>query len=414
MATINDTHFCALEGLRVLEIASPLTSYCGKMFADMGADLVLIEPPGGCHMRREGPFVGSEPGLENSLTFAYHNTSKRGITLDLNREEGRTIFRRLAETADLILEGERPSIMDAHGLGWSDLCSRNRKLVITSITPFGQTGPYSQYTSEDIVALAMGGLLYLGGYPDTAPNRVFGNQAFLCAAMYGAVAAMLGLTHAELTGKGQHIDVSMQECVVMAMETAVQSFDLEGEIRKRDAGKQRFAGTGVFQCKDGYIYMMAGGIGANKFWPNSLQWLIDEGVPGVERLAGAEWNDIEYLRSEKAKRIFSEVFAPWARQHNKSTLYHEGQRRHIPLAPINSVSDIVSSKQLEHRKYFVKVSHPGSTSPLVMPGAPYQFSVTPWRIGNRAPTLGEHTAEVLGSLGITNDELAQLAGAGVL
>jgi len=404
----------ALAGLRVLEIASPVTSYCGKMFADLGADVILIEPPGGSRLRREPPFIADRPGIERSLAFAYCSTSKRGLTLDLDPEAGRALFRKLAADADLILEGEKPGTMAQRGLGYGDLEPLNRRLVMASISPFGQTGPYSHYEGEDLIGLAMGGLLYLGGYPDAAPTRVYGEQAFLAAAMYGAVAAMLALTDAEFTGEGQHVDVSMQECMVMSMETAVQYYDLEGAIRTRYAGEQRFAGTGVFECKDGYIYMMAAGIGANKFWGLSLQWLVDERVAGVERLQGEQWGEIEYVRSDEAKRIFAEVFGPWAKTRTKAELYHEGQRRHIPLAPVNTPADILDSPQLKHRQYFVRVPHPLREEPLAMPGAPYRLSRTPWRIQRPAPRLGEHNAEVYGAAGIAGPDLKRLAAAGVI
>ena len=405
---------CALQGLRVLEIASPLTAYCGKMFADTGADVVLVEPPGGSRLRREPPFVAGVPGNEASLAFAYYNTSKRGVTLDLDQEDGRALFRKLAAEVDLLLEAEKPGVMSRRGLGYDDLAELNPRLVMTSITPFGQTGTYSQYEGEDLIGLAMGGLLYLGGYPDAAPTRVYGEQAFSGAAMYGAVAAMLALTDAELTGEGQHVDVSMQECMVMAMETAVQFYDLEGTVRKRYAGEQRFAGTGVFECRDGYVYMMAGGIGANKFWSYSVRWLLDEKVPGVERLLGEQWNEIDYLLTDEAKRIFAEVFGPWAKSKSKAELYHEGQRRHIPLAPINTPADILQSGQLAHREFFVGVAHPLLGEPMLMPGAPYKLSRTPWRIGRAAPRLGQHNDEVYRGVGLTPGELERLAAAGVI
>jgi benzylsuccinate CoA-transferase BbsE subunit len=404
----------ALDGLRVLEIAAPLTAYCGKMFADLGADVVLIEPPGGCRLRSERPFIDDNPGLETSLAFAYHNTSKRGITLNLAAEEGRALFRRLAGSADLILEAEKPGVMAQRGLDYETLARARPSLVMASISAFGQDGPYAQFEAEDLVGLATGGLLYLGGYPDAAPTRAYGGQALLGASMYAAVGAMLALTEAEATGEGQQIDVSMQECMVMAMENAVQFYDLEGTVRKRYAGIQRFAGTGVFECRDGYIYMMAGGIGANKFWSYSLQWLLDEQVPGAERLKGERWTDIDYLLTDEAKRIFADVFAPWARSRTKAELYHEGQRRHIPLAPINTPADILGSEQLAHREYFVRVPHRERGEPLLMPGAPYKLARTPWRIARPAPRLGEHTQEVLAAIGVGRGALEQLTGAGVI
>jgi benzylsuccinate CoA-transferase BbsE subunit len=256
--------------------------------------------------------------------------------------------------------------------------------------------------------------MYLTGYPDSPPVHAYGDQAYLAAGMYASVASMLALTTAETKGVGQHLDVSMQECVVMAMETAAQYLDLEGTVRKRFGANQRFAGSGVFECKDGYVYMMAAGIGANKFWSYSLEWLMEERVPGVERLKGERWKEIEYVQSDEAKIIFAEVFGPWAKARTKAQLYHDGQRHHVPLAPVNGPKDILASPQLEHRRYFVDVPHPHAGRPLRMPGAPYRLSRTPWRIGRPAPLLGEHNAAVYGEIGVDAQRLQQLYAGGVI
>jgi benzylsuccinate CoA-transferase BbsE subunit len=404
----------ALAGLRVLELSGPLSQYCGKMLAELGAEVVLIEPPAGSPTRRSPPFIADEPGPQRSLAFSYYNTSKRGVTLDVGKHRGQELFRTLALSADLVIETEKPGRLQRLGLGYDALSSLKPSLVVTSITGFGQTGPYAQYEWEDLVGLATGGFLYLGGYTDSPPVGAYGEQAFLGASLYGAVASMLALTRAELTGEGDHVDVSMQECMVMALENAVQFYDLEGKVRKRHADIQRWAGTGVFECRDGHIYMMASGIGANKFWPLSLQWLIDEKVPGVERLLGEEWHAVEYAVTEEAKRIFAEVFAPWVKTKTKAYLYHEGQRRHIPLAAINTTADLLQSPQLAYREYFVKVPHPELAEPVLMPGAPYKLEKTPWRVRAPAPRLGEHNAEVYGGLGIEERALAELSAEGVV
>jgi benzylsuccinate CoA-transferase BbsE subunit len=260
----------------------------------------------------------------------------------------------------------------------------------------------------------MGGFMYLSGYPDASPLRAYGNQGYLAAGTYGAVASMLAITTAETEGVGDHLDVSMQECVVMAMETAVQVFDLEHTVRKRVGARQRYAGTGIFECADGYVYMMAAGIGANKFWGYSLGWLKEEKVAGVERLQGDEWKEFEYIQTEDAKRIFAEVFAPWAKTKTKAYLYNEGQKRHIPLAAVNTPQDILKNPQLEYRGYFVDVDHPETERKLRMPGAPYKLSRTPWRMQRRAPLLGEHNAEVYGALGRDDEALQRLYSAGVI
>ena len=404
----------ALEGVKVVEIASPYTRYCAKLFAEMGADVILVEPPGGSRGRREAPFIGDMPGLERSLPFAYYNTSKRGITLDLDSASGREIFIELVAGADLVLEGERAGTMASRGLAYERLREARPTLVVTSITAFGQTGPYAQFECEDMVGVALGGFMYLSGYPDASPLRAYGNQGYLAAGTYAAVASMLALTNAELHDVGDHLDVSMQECVVMAMENAVQNFDLEGTVRRRVGAKQRYAGTGVFECADGYVYMMAAGIGANKFWGYSLSWLTEEKVPGVERLQGDEWTQFDYIQTDEAKRIFSEVFAPWVKTRTKAYLYNEGQKRHVPLAPVNTPKDILASRQLEHRGYFVDIEHPETDRPLRMPGAPYKLTGTPWRMQRRAPQLGEHNTEIYGALGRSGETLQRLYAAGVI
>lgn len=403
----------ALEGLRVLDLSGATGNYAGKLFADMGADVVLVEPPGGTELRREPPFIGDVPGPERSLAFAYQNTSKRGICLNLETASGQRLLRELAATADLVIETAPPGWMTARGLGYAELAQRRPQLVLASITPFGQTGPYADLKATDLVALATGGLLWMGGYQGSAPTQAHGDQAFKCAAMYGAVAAMLAVTEAELTGQGQHVDISMQESVTLALENAAQTYDLEGVIRKRPLGDQRFAGYGLFECKDGYIFLGSRGIGNSPAWSRSLQWFKDEGMEGAERLFGPEWSDLTYLKSDEAREVFGELFMRWSRQHTKAWLYSEGQKRLIPLAPVSTPKDLLENPQLRARGHFVAFTHPLLQQAAEMPGAPYVLSETPWRLQRPAPTLGQHTAEVLGEIGISPDEVARLYSAGV-
>jgi benzylsuccinate CoA-transferase BbsE subunit len=392
----------ALEGIRVLEIAGAAVQYCGKMFADLGADVILVEPPAGASTRGAAPFfdgpLDDNGQAVRSLPFVYLNTGKRSVTLDLQTAEGRASLHRLAADADLVIEGCRPGELAAAGCGYEDLSAPNPALVMTSITPYGQTGPYSSHEAEDLVCMATGGFLYLGGYPDTPPIGAYGNQAHLCGSMFGAVASMLALTRAETTGQGDHVDVSIQECMVLAMENAVQFYELEGTLRRRTAGLQRFAGTGVYACADGYVYMMAGGIGANRFWDRTIEWLKEEGVPSVERLYGDAWSKTSYLQSDEATRIFMEVFGAWANKKTKAYLYAAAQDRHVPAAAINAVDDLVASPQLAARQYFVELNQPGWPRTARVPGPPYQFTQTPWALRRPAPFPGQHNDEVFEAL----------------
>lgn len=403
----------ALEGLRVLDLSGPMGNYAGKLFADMGADVILVEPPQGTELRREPPFIGNVAGAERSLNFAYQNTSKRGICLDLDTASGQHLFRELAATADLVIETFPPGWMVARGIGYEVLSRRKPSISVASITPFGQTGPYAQMQATDLVGLALGGLLHMGGYRDAAPTQAHGDQAFKCAAMYGAVAAMLAVTQAELTGQGQHVDISMQESVTLALENAAQTYDLEGTIRQRPLGDQRFAGYGLFPCKDGYIFLGSRGIGNSPAWSRSMEWFKDAGMVGAERLLGPEWSDLNYLKSDEARDVFGDLFITWAKQHTKAWLYTEGQKRGIPLAPVSTPADLMENPQLRARGHFVPFTHPLLKQAAEMPGAPYVLSGTPWQVRREAPKLGEHTREVLGEIGIAPDEVSRLVSMGV-
>jgi len=403
----------ALAGLRVLDLSGPLGNYCGKLFAELGADVVLVEPPDGTALRHQPPYAGDQPGLESSLPFRYNNTSKRSLRLDLEHPDGQQVFRELAAGADLVIETDSPGRMAARGLGHGRLSRSNPALVTTSITPFGQTGPYADHEASDLVCLAMGGLLYLGGYADGPPVQAGQQQAYAAANLFGAVASMLALTAAETTREGQHVDVSVQESVVMGLENAAQFQDLEGHVRRRTGGRQWRAGAGVFPCADGYVYLLAGGIGGNRFWPNLIAWLDSEEVPRAAELRGDQWGEREFVEAEENRDLFAEVFLPFARQRTKADLYRDAQRWRVPLCPVSRPTDILRSAQLRHRDYFVSVDGPDGL-PAVMPGAPYVLSGTPWRLQGRAPRLGEHSVEVLHELGCSAERVAELTRTGVI
>ncbi|MGB3432871.1 CaiB/BaiF CoA transferase family protein [Achromobacter sp.] len=414
MHTSNASNQAALEGLTVLDLAGPLGNYCGKLYADMGAEVILVEPLAGARTRWTGPYAAGRQGQPDaSLTFQYQNTGKRSIAIDLDSSAGQAVFRSLAGVSNLIIESEQPGTMQRRGLDHASLTRVRTDLVMTSITAFGQEGPYAHWQATDLTAMAMGGMLYLAGYPDTAPMVACGEQAVGAANLFAAVASMAALHDTENGGTGQHIDVSMQECVVLGMENAVQFYDLEGTVRKRNAGTQRLAGTGAFACADGYVYMMAGGIGSNRFWSVTTEWLIGEGVAGAEQFREPRWTDQGFLATDEAKSIFGQVFTPYVRTRTKAQLEQMGREHRIPIAPICDASDIAGNVQREYRNYFVDVTSIDGTR-LRMPGAPYLLSETPWRLYRRAPGLGEHTREILSRAGIDAIEQEQLFAQGVV
>lgn len=397
----------ALQGIRVLEIPGALSEYTGKLFAHLGAEVILVEPPGGARTRHRHPLAGKDPEA-NSLGFDYFNAAKRSITLDLDQAAGQEAFRRLAQNSQLLLESERPGLMHQRDLDFERLHALSPGLVYTTVTPFGATGPYAEFEGEDIVLLALGGLLSLAGFADSAPTRVWGNQAVLAASQFAAAGALAAVLHAEATGQGQWVDVAAQQCVVMGLENAVQFADLEGTVRKRSGGAVRYAGTGIFPCSDGEVFVMAAGVGEPRFWQCTVAWLRDEGISAVEEIADDRWRNFQFLATPEAKAIFNRIFAPFAATRPLKYLYHEGQRRGVPIAPMSSPSDLVRNDQLQARGHFAHYGQPGAHANAFMPGAPYRLSATPWRSGDPAPKAGADTAAFLSEAGFSVGDIEKI------
>ena len=405
----------ALDGLRVLDLSSRYSHYTGKLFADMGANVVLVEKPHtGCELRREAPHIGDRTDVESGIPFFYFNTSKRGVTLDLAKPEGRELFLSMVAKADLVIEDTVPGTLGSLGLDYAALASVRPEIVLTSLTPYGQSGPYAHYAADDLTLLAMGGFLNMMGYPDAAPTQAAGNQAYAIGNMFAAVGSMIAILGAQTGGEGQHVDISIQESVTMALENAAQFYDLEKRVRTRFAGSQRQAGTGIFECSDGYVYIFAGGMAAIRFWGNLVQWMKDERVPSYEVLDGAEWSDMAFLNSERAKDMFAEMFSAVAKRGTKDGLYRQAQRRRVPLCPVSTVADVATNRQLLYRNFFATVPHAPSGRDITMPGAPFRMTATPSRVSRPAPTLGQHNGEVFGDVGIDSVRLEALQNAGVI
>ena len=244
-----------LGDIRVLDLTGEAGVYCTKLLADLGADVLRIEPPGGHPMRNLGPFVNNEPDPDKSLYWFHFNTSKRGITLNPENADGRKIFKRLVESAHVLVETFPPGYMEKIGLGYDVLKEVNPRLIYTAITPFGQTGPYRNFLASDMVAQAMGGLMFLAGFPEDPPYQLGCSQAYHSASVHAAVGTMIALYAADDIGQGQFVDVSLQESVLMSMETAMQHYDIRKEIRQR-VGREEptVPGIGLYPCKDGYVF----------------------------------------------------------------------------------------------------------------------------------------------------------------
>ena len=397
----------ALTGYRILDLCDEKGVLCTKIMADLGADVIKIEPPSGDRLRFQGPFYDNKADAEKSLCFWYFHANKRSVTLNLATSDGQALFRQLIKTADVLVETLSPGMLDAIGLGYTQLRGLHPGLIMTSITGFGSTGPYSAYQSSDLVALAMGGLMYLCGQPDGPPVPPGASQGAHLAALNGVTGTLIALWHRETTGEGQHVDVSMQAAVANTLETTHQTYDFNGEIRRRH-GYRREGAAYILACQDGYIALLC----ASKLgWPPLVAWMQEEGCgDGVsdERLRD------DLYRYEHDAEVYAALQAFFASK-TKQDIYTEAQRRRLPLAPVNTPRDLVESPQLQARGFFVEVEHPELGATVVYPGAPYTLSKTPWQMRSRPPLLGEHNESIYGrELGLTHDHLRTLRAGGII
>jgi crotonobetainyl-CoA:carnitine CoA-transferase CaiB-like acyl-CoA transferase len=402
----------ALQDLRVLDLCSEMGAYGTKMLADLGADVIRIEPPAGSSMRRMPPFLEDEAGPERSLQHLFFNEGKRGITLNLEHPDGRRLFRRLAHSADIIMETFAPGYLDGLGLDYETLRTDNPGLILTSITPFGQTGPYRDYKATNLIGDAMGGLMYLSGSPEDPPLMSAANQAYYLAGEQGAVGAMMALYQRDIDGQGQQVDVSMQAAVLLACQPQTMFWPGRHEIPKRFGYGQRTSTQANYigsfhKCKDGWITGLAGQ-GAN--WPYMVEWLTETGF--VEDLADEKYAD----RAERVKYAahIQAILARFAANFTMREMEEAGQRHRIHVFPTFTVGDILQDEHLASREFFRRVGYPELQARVTYPAPPYRLSETPARLGP-APRLGQHNREVYqDELGLASEELLRLYSLGVI
>jgi crotonobetainyl-CoA:carnitine CoA-transferase CaiB-like acyl-CoA transferase len=381
-----------LAGVRVLEVGGMVAAAYGtKLLADLGADVVKIEQPEGSPARRRGPFSTEAADPEASGLFLYLNANKRGICLDLATAAGRDVLGVLVRTADALVHDVHPTAMAAHGLDYETLSTVNPELVMTSIAPFGLTGPHAAFRATDLIAWCAGGLAALNGdreRADLPPLVPFGSQASYQAGLNAAVTT-LGVLHGRRrSGHGDHIEISVQECVANLLELTFEYWPYCGLVASR-LGAKPLQPLCFMECRDGWIFICC---------VEEHQW---RGL--VDLMGNPEWAEMEIFESRLARgknfdalRLFLQE---WCREQSVQELYEVAQARRIPLAPVSTMASLLASPHLAVRDFFVSISHPHAGAP-VMPGAPYRLSETPWRLRRPAPLLGEHTTEILAGAGL--------------
>ncbi|MBI2830787.1 MAG: CoA transferase [Chloroflexi bacterium] len=396
---------------RVLDIADEKGYLCGKMLGDMGADVIKIEPPGGDPGRRIPPFYLDSCDPQQSLYWFAFNTSKRSITLDISHPQGKELFRKLVKTADFVIETATPGYLESLRLGYKDLSRLNPRVIMTSITGFGQTGPYSQYKISDIVAEAMGGLMFLQGYPDRAPLRFSVEQAYLQAGAQAAMGTMIAHNWRLRSGEGQHVDESIQEAISNTLWIA-QMFWYGAKVIEPRPGDRAWRLTQrikwIYRCKDGYISW--------RVWLGSqgpktraiVSWMIKENM--AFELKDVNWEQLGMDDvSQEQLESWEERFEAFFLTHTKEELFQYALKNDLTVFPMCSLKEVMENEQLESRNYWVKVEHPELGDKLTYPGAPFISTETPWRIKGRAPLIGEHNEEIYcGEMGLPKEELNAL------
>lgn len=383
----------ALSGVRVVDLGDELAAYAGRLLADLGAEVIRVEPPGGASTREVEPVVDT-PGGPLSAFDRFVNAGKRSLVIDITHQAGREELRGLLATADLVIESPRPLLA---GLGFDDEELRRLHPGIghVVVTPFGLDHPAPWDETDDLLLMAAGGLLHLGGYPDMGPIVAHGGLSRFAAAIFGAVAALAALLEGEGGGAGATYDVSAQECVAQALEDSAVTYALTKQLRERQGDRPREAGSGVYPCRDGYVAMVAGRLGTARAWMNLVDWINEKGTPGAAELLEPCWAEFEFRQSDEAIDRFGEVFAAFAADQSKQELYREAQERMIALSPVATVDDVFADPQLDFRDFFTEVVGDDGIR-LRFPRAPYRLSATPASVLRPAPRLGEMKSDELG------------------
>ncbi|MEX0786825.1 MAG: CoA transferase [Dehalococcoidia bacterium] len=395
----------ALSDLRVIELAEGIAGpYCGKLFADLGADVVKVEPPEGDRSRRLGPFPNDEPDPEKSGLFLHLNTGKQSVTLDTTVASGQVVLKKLLENADVLIESDGQTAMAARGLSHADLKAAFPNLVYVSVTPFGCSGPYQDYKGNSLTAMAMSTIMYNTGDPDREPLTTGGTPAEYIAGIHAWIGALAAIAYRANKGRGQHVDISLAEAAACADEYNAAMYGFQGAIRRRYYSRHVFGyPMDIMPCKDGYVVLVPGAAG----FPQ--RGITQEGV--VSPMALLMGNpDLDqhplFAGGAQARMVqwqqVDELLMPWLMETTAADIVELAQALRMPFAPVPTVKELVEDPHLQERNFFQRIDHPAAGE-LTLTGPPFRMSETPPVI-ERAPALGEHNQATLAGLGYSEEE----------
>ena len=420
----------ALQGLRVIELAHERCSFAGKLLADMGADVIVVEPPQGSPARHYEPFVDDLPDPERSLYWWHYNTSKRGVTLDIESHRGRELFLELAATADLVIEAEDPGQMARLRLDYDDLAAAKPDLIVASITPFGRQTSKVEAQSTDLTVLAGGGPVWSCGYDDHAipPVRGGGGQGYQTACHYAVMSVLTALLYRDVSGEGQHIDVSMHAASNVSTEMASYTWLVaQGTVQRQTGRHAMDIETMPVQrrCTDGRYVTTGMPPRKPEEYAGLHGWLVELGL--AEQLPeaiflerGAELEHIDFSLVGQDDEITAivgagrEALMLIADSIPAYDFFVGAENLGLTAGIIYSPEEVMEDPHFQERGFPVEVEHPELERSLTYPGAPYRFEKSAWHISRRAPQLGEHDEELLTELGASGEEIASLRKDGVI
>jgi crotonobetainyl-CoA:carnitine CoA-transferase CaiB-like acyl-CoA transferase len=408
-----------LEGCRALDLTDEKGFLCGKLLADLGVDVIKVEKPGGDRSRRMGPFWHDIADPEKSLYWFAYNCDKRGITLDIETKDGQQVFKELVKKADFVIESFEPGYLDRLGLGYSGLSEIRKDIILTSITAFGQTGPYSSYQGPDLVAMGMSGELFLTGDSDRPPVSMGVPQACLHAGADGAVGTMLAYHHRRKTGEGQQVDVSLQQSTAWFLATTIPYWEIDKVMLSR-VGTLRPSSNDTVQrqvwpCKDGYVFFfMIGGQQGAKTGRQLVKWMDEDGAKD-EFLSTFEWErfDMATATQDLIDKI-SKPIADFFLTKTKKEALDAAISRNISVCPLLGMRDILNDSHLAYRGFWSRMEYPELNAVIPYPKQYVNSSENETAARVRAPLIGQDNSEVYGELGFSAQQLVGLKEAGII
>jgi len=395
-----------LAGLKVLEVANDIGGeFAGLLLAQMGAEVVKLEPPEGSPTRRVGPFAKGEDRPDTSLNFWFYNSNKKSVAADLATADGKAALEMLLKDADVLVSTLQPAALKTLGIDLKALSDAHPKLIVLSVTPFGLTGPWADYKSSDLVALAAGGPLNSCGYDDHSipPIRPGGNQGYHSATSFAQIGVMLALLERQKTGRGQLLDVSMHEACAVNVELANPYwFYPRVHVHRQTCRHAQPSPTqpALFRCADGRYVYFALILSEPKAWKALVDWMDSKGM--AVQLTDPAFSDVAYRQAHFHE--VQELVECFFLIQDSHVAYHEGQAAGLPIGVLNAPEDLFADEHLQAREFFVDVEHEG-LGKVTYPGALYRFSSFGEAPRTAAPRLGQHTQEVLGKDARTPEEV---------